>query len=379
MAKKVLHTKLCEMVGIKYPIIQAGMGPFSTNRLAAVAANAGVLGIISTSGFAMLERPTAWMTPGEAQVTKTLTDGKGGTWQEQLKRALQRVKEQTLESEGIFGINCMVSSEMFTYAREVIKTTIESRNEDAEMQKRLRVIITSAGDPLPWTDVIKPSGVKWFHVVPSVRHAMRAERAGVDAIIASGHEGGGHVACEAVHTMVLLPAIARAVNTPVIGAGGFGNGASLAAALALGAVGVQMGTRFLATKESDFQQVHKDYIVKSGERDTIVARGVVGPLRWIKNEAAMEFARLTVSKAPGVYLGEPQDLADVAREVRSKEDEGWDAQYRGDGPKALMPGGEVAGLVDDIPTVKELVERIVHEAEKVIESLPQRFLKESQA
>jgi NAD(P)H-dependent flavin oxidoreductase YrpB (nitropropane dioxygenase family) len=317
------------------------------------------------------------MTPGEAQVAKTLTDGKGGTWQEQLKRALHRVKEQTLESEGIFGINCMVSSEMFTYAREVIKTTIESRNEDSEMRKRLRVIITSAGDPLPWTDVIKPSGVKWFHVVASVRHAKRAERAGVDAIIASGHEGGGHVAWESVHTMVLLPAIARAVNTPVIGAGGFGNGASLAAALALGAVGVQMGTRFLATKESDFQQVHKDYIVKSGERDTIVARGVVGPLRWIKNEAAMEFARLTVSKAPGVYLGEPQDLADVAREVRSKEDEGWDAQYRGDGPKALMPGGEVAGLVDDIPTVKELVERIVQEAEKVIESLPQRFLKES--
>ncbi len=377
MAKKALYSELCEMVGIKYPIIQAGMGPFSTNRLAAVAANAGVLGIISTSGFAMLGRPTAWMTPGEAQVAKILTDGKGGTWQEQLKRALHREKEQTLESEGIFGINCMVSSEMFTYAREVIKTTIESRNEDSEMRKRLRVIITSAGDPLPWTDVIKPSGVKWFHVVPSVRHAKRAERAGVDAIIASGHEGGGHVAWESVHTMVLLPAIARAVNTPVIGAGGFGNGASLAAALALGAVGVQMGTRFLATKESDFQQVHKDYIVKSGERDTIVARGVVGPLRWIKNEAAMEFARLTVSKAPGVYLGEPQDLADVAREVRSKEDEGWDAQYRGDGPKALMPGGEVAGLVDDIPTVKELVERIVQEAEKVIESLPQRFLKES--
>ncbi len=80
MAKKALYSELCEMVGIKYPIIQAGMGPFSTNRLAAVAANAGVLGIISTSGFAMLGRPTAWMTPGEAQVAKTLTDGKGGTW-----------------------------------------------------------------------------------------------------------------------------------------------------------------------------------------------------------------------------------------------------------------------------------------------------------
>jgi enoyl-[acyl-carrier protein] reductase II len=356
MSKKVLHSELCEMVGIKYPIIQASMGPFSTNRLAAVAANAGVLGIISTSGFRLLGLPADQLTVGQAQVARTLGDDKGGTWQEQLTRALRRVTVQTRETKGIFGINVMVSSEMVTYAREIIETTLDARNEDVEMSERLRVIITSAGDPLPWTDVIKPSGVRWFHVVPSVRHATRAERAGVDAIIASGQEGGGHVAWEPVHTMVLLPA-------------------SLTAALALGAIGVQMGTRFLATKESDFQQVHKDYIIKSNERDTIVARGMVGPLRWIKNEAAMEFARLTVSKAPGVYLGEPQDLADVASEVRIKEDEGWDAQYRGDGPRALMPSGEVAGLVDDIPTVKELVERIVKEGEETISSLPQRFLR----
>jgi NAD(P)H-dependent flavin oxidoreductase YrpB (nitropropane dioxygenase family) len=377
LAKLVLHSELCDMIGIKYPLIQAGMGPFSTNRLAAASANAGVLGIISTSGFAMLGQPSSLLTAGQAQVAKTLTDDKGGTWQEQLKRALKRVAEQTSVSKGIFGINCMVSSEMFRYSREVIKTTIEAKNEDREIHDRLGVIITSAGDPLPWTEIIKPSEVKWLHVVPSVRHAQRAERAGVDAVIASGHEGGGHVAWESVHTMVLLPAVVRAVRIPVIGAGGFGGGASLTAALALGAVGVQMGTRFLATKESDFPQVHKDYIVKSGERDSIVARGVVGPLRWIKNEAAMEFARLTISKAPGVYLGEPQDLADVARELRAKEDEGWDAQYRGDGPKALLPGGEVTGLVDDIPTVKDLVERIVTEAEKIITSLPQRFLRES--
>lgn len=377
MSKLSLHSELCEMVGIKYPIIQAGMGPFSTNQLAAASANAGVLGIISTSGYAMVGQSSNWLTNGQKQVVKTLTDGKGGTWQEQLKRALQRVKEQTSESQGIFGINCMVSSEMFRYSREVIKTAIEARNGDRDMQERLRVIITSAGDPLPLTEIIKLSGFKWFHVVPSVRHAQRAERAGVDAVIASGHEGGGHVAWESVHIMVLLPAVVRAVQIPVIGAGGFGTGASLAAALALGAMGIQMGTRFLATRESDFPQVHKDYIVKSGERDTIVARGVVGPLRWIKNEAAMEFARLTVSKAPGVYLGESQDLADVAHEVRAKEDEGWDAQYRGDGPKALLPGGEVAGLVDDIPTVKDLVERIVTEAEKIIASLHERFLRES--
>ena len=371
-----LHTELCDMLGTKYPIIQAGMGPFSTNRLAAVAANAGVLGIISTSGFGYLRGDPTKMTAGVSQVAKTLTDGKGGTWQEQMKRAFHRVKEESRETKGIFGINSMVSSEVKEFAGEVIRATLEVREEDTEMRERLRVIITSAGDPLPWTDVIKPSGVKWFHVVPSVRHALRAERAGVDAIIASGQEGGGHVAWEPVHTMVLLPAIVRAVKTPVIGAGGFGNGASLVAALALGAVGVQMGTRFLATRESEFQPVHKDYILKGGERDTMVARGVVGPLRWLKNEASMDFARLTVSKAPGVFLGEPEDLADVAQEIRAKEDEGWDAQFRGDGPRALMPGGEVAGLVDDIPTVRVLVERTVKEAEEILRNLSQRFVKD---
>ena len=376
MANSTIRTELCDMLGIKYPIIQAGMGPFSTNRLAGVSANAGALGIVSTSGFGYLRGSAAQMETGAAQVVKSLTDDRGGTWQEQLKLALRRVEESCREAKGIFGINVMVSSEVAEFAREVIRTTIELREEDPEMKDRLRVIITSAGDPLPMTDVIKPSGVKWFHVVPSVRHALRAERAGVDAIISSGQEGGGHVAWEPVHTMVLLPAIVRAVNIPVIGAGGFGTGASLIAALALGAVGVQMGTRFLATKESEFHPVHKDYILKGNERDTIVARGVVGPLRWIKNEAAVDFTRLTVEKAPGVFLGEPEDLADVAREVRAKEDEGWDAQFLGDGPKALMPGGEVAGLVDDIPSVKELVERIMKEAEDVLVNLPQKYLKD---
>ncbi|MBL7166754.1 MAG: nitronate monooxygenase [Dehalococcoidales bacterium] len=376
MANSTIRTELCDMLGINYPIIQAGMGPFSTNRLAGVSANAGVLGIVSTSGFGYLRGSAAQMETGAAQVVKSLTDDLGGTWQEQLKRALRRVEESCREAKGIFGINVMVSSEVAEFAREVIRTTIELREEDPEIKDRLRVIITSAGDPLPLTDTIKSSGLKWFHVVPSVRHALRAERAGVDAIISSGQEGGGHVAWEPVHTIVLLPAIVRAVNIPVIGAGGFGTGASLIAALALGAAGVQMGTRFLATKESEFHPVHKDYILKGNERDTIVARGVVGPLRWIKNEAAVDFTRLTVEKAPGVFLGEPEDLADVAREVRAKEDEGWDAQFRGDGPKALMPGGEVGGLVDDIPSVKELVERIVKEAEDVLVNLPQKYLKD---
>ena len=370
----MLRTELCDMVGIKYPFIQAGMGPFGTNRLAAAAANAGVLGIVSTSGFGFIGTGRQ-LGPGLSDLVMTLTDDKGGTRVEQMKRAFHRVLAETRESQGVFGINCMVSAEMTALAKEVIQTVVDVREEDAEIKERLRVIITSAGDPLPWTDIIKPSGLKWFHVVPSVRHAQRSERAGVDAVIASGQEGGGHVAWEPVHTVVLLPAIVRGVNIPVIGAGGFGDGASLVAALALGAIGVQMGTRFLATRESDFPQVHKDYVVKNNERGTLIARGYVGPFRWLKNEAAIEFARVTVSKAPGVYLGEPDDLNTVAAEVMSKEAEGWNALYGGDGPRALMPGGEVAGRIDDLPTVKELVERIAREAEDIVRSLPEKYIR----
>jgi len=345
----MIRTELCEMVEIKHPIIQAGMGPYSTNRLAVAAANAGALGILSTSGF-LYVAAGGDMKERMAKLIQQLTDGKEGTPIEHLKRVCRRTLEETKESKGIFGINCMVSAEMTQWASAVLKAVNEVREEDPEMKERLRVIITSAGDPLPWTETIKPFGVKWFHVVPSVRHAKRCERAGVDVIIASGHEGGMHIAWEPVHSMVLLPAVVKAVSVPVVGAGGFGDGATLAAALALGAVGVQMGTRFLATEESDFTQLHKDSIVKVGERDTMVARGVVGPARYLKNQASMELARVTVSKAPGLYLGQPDDLTTVAREVMDKEDEGFDALYRGDEPKALIPGGEVAGMIDDLPT-----------------------------
>jgi len=367
----MIRTELCEMAGIRHPIIQAGMGPYSTNRLAVAAANAGALGILSTSGFLYVRGGSQESMSG---LVRQLTDGKEGTPLEHLKRVLHRTKDETNESKGIFGINCMVSAEMTQWAGAVLRTVAEAREEDPEMKERLRVIITSAGDPLPWTDTIKPLGVKWFHVVPSVRHAERSERAGVDVVIASGHEGGMHIAWEPVHTMVLLPAVVKAVDTPVVGAGGFGDGASLAAALALGAVGVQMGTRFLATRESDFTQMHKEHIVKSGERDTTVARGIVGPARYLKNQASMELTQVTVSKAPGLYLGQPDDLSTVAREVLEKENEGFEALFGGDEPKALMPGGEVAGRIDDLPTVKDLVESTVAEAEGIIRNLPQKLV-----
>ncbi len=358
----MIRTKLCDLVGIKHPIIQAGMGPWKTEKLAIAAANAGILGIISTSGIiaeamgmAVVGEPDR---PGEGERTPY----------EMTKQLILRVKEATREAKGIFGINCMVSAELVQGARDIISGTLDAREEDPEVKERLRVIITSAGDPLPWAEVIKPSGAKWFHVVPSVRHAQRCERAGVDAIIASGHEAGGHTAWEPVHSMVLLPAVAKAVNTPVVGAGGFCDGASLVAALALGACGVQMGTRFIATQESDFVPLWKNRVLKSGERDTLAARGFVGPLRYLKNRASIELTELTLKKTPRLYLGEPDVALDP--DIWSVESQGMANLMGDDDEKALFYGGEVAGRFEDLPTVKELVERIVKEAEEIISSLP---------
>lgn len=358
----MIETELTRMLGIPHPIIQAGMGPYSTNNLATAAANAGIVGILSTSGFRY-----GSLAP---QLLEQLSGGEPGTTPEMMGRLLRRVAEGTRGAPGVFGVNCLVSAEVMEPAKEVIQSVIDIRNQDPEVRDKLRVIITSAGDPMPWSDVIKPSGVMWFHVVPSVRHALRCERAGVDAIIASGHEGGFHIAWEPVHTMVLLPAVASAVKTPVIGAGGFSDGATLVAALALGAAGVQMGTRFLATQESDFVQMWKDKVLGSGERDTTVARGIVGPARYLKSEASMELTEITAMKAPGLFMGQPDDITTVAPEVLRKELEGFAATFAGDEKRALMAAGEVAGRIGDLPTVKELVDTIIAQAEECLERLP---------
>jgi len=176
--------------------------------------------------------------------------------------------------------------------------------------------------------------------------------------------------------MVLLPAVVNAVKVPVIGAGGFCDGATLAAALALGAVGVQMGTRFLATKESDFMQMWKNQILKSGDRDTIVARGIVGPARYLRNDASRELAEITVSRAPGLFLGQPDEMMSVDPEVLRKELQGFEATFAGDEKKALVTGGEVAGRIEDLRPVGELIEGIMREAEEIILSLPKRFINE---
>lgn len=271
----------------------------------------------------------------------------------------------------------MVSAEVKPYSNIMIDTAIRVREENPDMKKHFKVIFTSAGDPVGWKDKIKGAGFTWMHVVPSVKGALRCKKAGVDVIVASGHEGGFHTSWEPVHSMILLPAVVDAVSddhTLVCGAGGFCDGKTLAAALVLGADGAQMGTRFLSTQESDFHQIWKEGVVAAQDRGTLVARGFVGPARWLKTPRSDEHAKNTLAKSPGVFLGTPDDYTTMDMSLIQFEIESIKAVYEGDKEKALMAAGEVAQRINDMPKVNDMVQGIIKDAEDILRSVPKKYL-----
>jgi enoyl-[acyl-carrier protein] reductase II len=294
-----------------------------------------------------------------------------------LEKVLKRTYRIVKDKGGIFGTNVMVSTEVLPAAQIMIDTAIRVRQENPDMKKHFKVMYTSADDPLGWGDKIKGAGFTWVHIVPSVRAALRCKKAGVDVVVASGHEGGFHTSWEPVHSMVLPPAVVEAVSdneTLVVGAGGFCDGKTLAAALAMGADGVLMGTRFLATQESDFHQMWKQAAVDAGDRATLVARGFVGPARWLKTSRSQEHARNTLQKSPGVFLGTPDDYTTVDMSLIDYEIESMKATFEGNKEKALMAAGEAAQRIEDMPRVSDLVEQIVKDAEAIVREVPKKVL-----
>ena len=369
----MIKSRLCELLGTKYPIIQAGMGPFSNNNLCVAAANAGVLGLLSTSGlFNKDDQP--WIYDAFVETAEAKREDDMATVLEKLlKRTYRLVKDKG----GVFGINVMVSAELKQHSLVMIDTAIRVREENPDMKKHFKVIFTSAGDPVGWKDKIKGAGFTWMHVVPSVKGAQRCKKAGVDVIVASGHEGGFHTSWEPVHSMILLPAVVEAVSddkTLVVGAGGFCDGKTLAAALVLGADGAQMGTRFLATQESDFHQIWKEGVVAAGDRGTLVARGFVGPARWLKTARSDEHAKNTLQKSPGVFLGTPDDYTTIDMSLINFEIESIKAVYEGDKTKAMMAAGEAAQRINDMPKVNDLVQTIAKEAEDILKGVQTKLL-----
>lgn len=369
----MIKSRLCELIGIKYPIIQAGMGPFSNNNLCVATANAGVLGLLSTSGL-FNKRDQPWVYNAFCQSGEADPNDDMGT---ALGKVLKRTHRLVKDKDGVFGPNVMVSAELKKHANIMIDAAIKAREENPEMRKTLRVMYTSAGDPMGWKEKIKGAGFIWIHIVPSVKAAIRCKKAGVDVIVASGHEGGFHTHWEPLHSMVLIPAIVDAVSdekTLVVGGGGISDGKTMAAALAMGVDGVLMGTRFLATQESDFHPIWKQAVVDAADRGTLIARGYVGPARWLKNPRSEEHAINTLKKSPGVFLGTPDDYSNLDMSLIDYENESIRATYEGNKEKAMMAAGECAQRINDMPRVEELVQTIVKETEGILRGLLNKHL-----
>ncbi len=312
----MIYTPLCDLLGIQYPIIH------DTSDLAAAVTNAGGLGLISNHR--------------NGDVT-TIT-----------REHIDKVKRLT---KGTFGFNQPLAS---PGCRERLDTLLQARREDPELRRRLRVVVTSAGDPTPFVGCFKDSGLLHGHVVSTVYHAVKAGRAGVDFIIAEGYESGGHVGYQPVHTIVLVPAVADAVSVPVIAAGGICDARGFVAALALGAQGIQMGTRFYMTKEA--RSVHPaihEALCEARETDTVIVPGAYGENRHWQNpfaEALLELKNRGASK----------------EEIAAFKQRGQQAKIRGDAPNAGVPIGMVTGRIKEIVSVASVIQEIVEGAEAAL-------------
>lgn len=304
---------LTTLLNIKYPIIQGGMANISLAELAAAVSNAGGLGII----------------------------GSGGWDANRLRDEIVKCKKLT---DKPFGVNLML---MNPHCDELAKVIVE---------EGVKVVTTGAGSPGPYIEMFKAAGIKIIPVVPSVALAKRVARLGVDAIIAEGTESGGHVG--ELTTMALLPQVVDAVDLPVIAAGGIADGRGMVAAMALGACGVQIGTRFLTAKECPVHENYKHAILKAKDTDTVVTGRSVGvPVRCLKNPMTREYVAL---EKKGVSAGELEYL--TLGSLRK-------AVLDGDVKGGSVMVGQVAGMLSKVQTVSEIIEDIYNHASKVMEDL----------
>jgi len=310
----MIRTPLCDLIGIKYPIVQGGMAWVGTAELAAAVSNAGGLGVI----------------------------GGGNAPTEDIADEIRRVKELT---DKPFGLNIPLA--ISEYADEIVSLCIE---------EGVNVVIIGAWRPGNHIARLKEAGITVIPVIASVALAKRLERQGVDALIAEGMESGGHIGD--VATMPLIPQVVDAVDIPVIAAGGFADGRGLVAALALGAQAIQMGTRFICTTECTVHENYKQAIIKAKDRSTMTTGHSLGhPVRALRNPMVHQFEEL---ERRGVTEQEIIEFGTGKLRL---------AAIEGDVKNGSVMAGQIAGMVKDIVPVKELIERIVAQAEEIIGQL----------
>lgn len=301
------NNPLCQLLGIAYPVIQAGMVWCSGWRLASAVSEAGGLGLI----------------------------GSGSMDPETLLRHIQKARTATRNP---FGVNIPL---LYPHAFSHLDTCI---------REGVPVVFTSAGNPFSVAEKIKSSGLRWVHVVSSVRFALKAVEAGCDAVVAEGFEAGGHNGREETTTLCLVPMVADAVSVPVIAAGGIADGRSMAAAFALGAQGVQIGTRFAASLESSAHQAYKEAIVKAQEGDTDLTLKALTPVRMIKN-AFYEKVREAQNRCATV-----EELKSLLGRGRSRR-----GIFEGDLEEGELEAGQVSARIREVLPAAEILKRVIEE------------------
>ena len=315
-----MKTRLTQMFGIKHPIVQGGMQWVGRAELAAAVSNAGALGTLTA-----LTQPSP----------------------EALAQEINRCREMT---DRPFAVNLTILP--------TIKPIPYEEYLDAIVTSNVRIVETAGRNPEPWMPLFKASGITVIHKCTSIRHALKAEALGCDIVSVDGFECAGHPGEDDVTNLILLPLAARRLRIPFIASGGFGDSRGLAAALAMGADGINMGTRFLATREAPVHERVKQRIVEASELDTaLIFRTLRNTARVFRNGVAQEV--LDIEAHPGETRFE--DLAPLVKGVRGRE-----LFETGDLEHGIWTAGMVIGLIDDIPGCSELVERIVTGAEELI-------------
>lgn len=308
---------ITKLLGIKYPVFQGAMAQIARHQLASAVSNAGGLGIIASGG----------MSP------------------EQLREEIVNCKKYT---DKPFAVNLML---MMHNINEIIDVIID---------EGVGIVTTGAGTPRKYMPKLKEAGIKVIPVIPSVKAAKKMEELGCDAVVVEGMEAGGHVGEST--TMALLPQVTSAVNIPVIAAGGIADGRGVAAAYCLGASGVQMGTVFLATEECPVSENYKNAIIEAVDTSTTLTGTKFGaPVRGIKNELTRRYHELEEKSSTLMEL-EELTLGSLRK-----------AAYEGDVENGSIMSGQIAGLVNEIRPVKDVIEGIFEEAQKVLEETKIEF------
>ncbi|HMQ80729.1 MAG TPA: nitronate monooxygenase [Ignavibacteria bacterium] len=313
------QTRVNTLFGIEHAIIQAGMVWTSGWRLASAASENGCLGLIGAGSM------------------------KPELLSEHITKLRNYFKEKNITKP--FGVNLpLIRGDI----DELIKTILK---------EEVKIVFSSAGNPKAFSNLFKDNGITWVHVVASVKHALKAQEAGCDAVVAEGFEAGGHNGIDEITTLCLVPQVAAALNIPVIAAGGIATGGQIAACIAMGAEGVQIGTRFAATTEASSSEAFKNIIVEAKDSDTYLIMKKLNPVRLYKNKFANDVINAERSGAS----------ADELREILGRKRE-MKGIFEGDLDDGELEMGQSSGLVNDILPVKIVVRNLLKEYETAVSS-----------